>query len=48
MALNGRLLRNYDKEKLRNVLLKIMRNRQSNKDSFKERVKLWISKKDKM
>lgn len=48
MALNGRLLRNYDKEKLRNVLLKIMRNRQSNKDSFKERVKLWISKKDKI
>lgn len=48
MALNGRLLRNYDKEKLRNVLLKIMRNRQNNKDSFKERVKLWISKKDKI
>lgn len=48
MALNGRLLRNYDKEKLRNVLLKIMRNRQTNKESFKERVKLWISKKDKM
>ena len=48
MALNGRLLRNYDKEKLRNVLLKIMRNRQSKKDSFKERVKLWISKKDKI
>jgi len=48
MALNGRLLRNYDKEKLRNVLLKIMRNRQSKKDSFKERVKLWISRKDKI
>lgn len=48
MALNGRLLRNYDKEKLRNVLLKIMRNRQNNKDSFKERVKLWISKKGKI
>lgn len=48
MALNGRLLRNYDKEKLRNVLFKIMRNRQSKKDSFKERVKLWISKKDRM
>lgn len=48
MALNGRLLRNYDKEKLRNVLFKIMRNRQNNKESFKERVKLWISKKDKM
>jgi len=47
LAINGRLLRNYDKEKLRNVLLKIMRNRQNKKESYKERVKLWISKKSK-
>ncbi|MEW8994192.1 diadenylate cyclase CdaA [Clostridium sp.] len=47
LALNGRLLRNYDKDKLRNVLLKIMKSRQNRKESFKERVKLWISKKDK-
>ena len=47
LAINGRLLRNYDKDKLRNVLLKIMKSRQNRKESFKERVKLWISKKDK-
>ncbi|MEG0308322.1 MAG: diadenylate cyclase CdaA [Clostridium sp.] len=48
LAINGRLLRNYDKDKLRNVLLKIMKNRNGKKESFKERVKLWISKKDKI
>ncbi|MDU1412050.1 MAG: diadenylate cyclase CdaA [Clostridium sp.] len=47
LAINGRLLRNYDKEKLRNVLLKIMKSRQVKKDSVKERVKTWISKKNK-
>lgn len=46
LAINGRLLRNYDKEKLRNVLLKIVKSRQVKKDSLKERVRRWISKKD--
>lgn len=46
LAINGRLLRNYDKEKLRNVLLKIVKSRQIKKDSLKERVRRWISKKD--
>lgn len=48
LALNGRLLRDYDGDKLRNVLLKIIKNRQNKKYSYKERVKKWISKKDKI
>lgn len=48
LAVNGRLLRNYDKEKLRTILVKIMKSRQNKKISFKERVKGWISKKDKI
>jgi diadenylate cyclase len=47
LAVNGRLLRNYDKEKLRTILVKIMKSRKNKKISFKERVKVWISKKDK-
>lgn len=48
LAVNGRLLRNYDKEKLRTVLVKIMKNRQTKKISYKERVREWIRKKDKI
>jgi len=48
LAVNGRLLRNYDKEKLRTVLVKIMKSRQNKKISFKERVREWIRKKDKI
>lgn len=48
LAVNGRLLRNYDKEKLRTILVKIMKSRQNKKISLKERVKGWISKKDKI
>jgi len=48
LAVNGRLLRNYDKEKLRTILVKIMKSRQNKKISFKERVKGWRSKKDKI
>ncbi|GAB6169022.1 diadenylate cyclase CdaA [Clostridium carnis] len=43
LAINGRLTRNYDKEKLRVVLLKIMENRESkNVKSAGEKVKTWI------
>jgi diadenylate cyclase len=48
LAVNGRLLRNYDKDKLRTVLVKIMKSRQNKKISFKERVREWIRKKDKI
>lgn len=47
LAINGRLLRNYDKEKLSNVLIKIYRSRQIRKYSFKERVREWIRKRNK-
>lgn len=47
LAINGRLLRNYDKEKLSNVLIKIYRSRQIRKYSFKERVGEWIRKRNK-
>ncbi len=48
LAINGKLLRSYDKDKLRTVLLNIMKNRQGKKVSLKERAKSWISKKDKI
>ena len=43
LAVNGRLTRNYDKEKLKTILLKIMENRDSKKvKTAGERVKTWI------
>jgi diadenylate cyclase len=42
LAVNGRLVRNYDRDKLKKVLVQIIRNRQSKKITFKERVKSWI------
>lgn len=43
LAINGRLTRNYDKEKLRLILLKVMEHRQRKKvKSAGEKVKLWI------
>ena len=44
LAVNGRLTRNYDKEKLKTILLKIMENRDSKKvKTAGERVKTWIT-----
>lgn len=43
LAVNGRLTRNYDKEKLKTILLKIMANRDSKKvKTAGEKVKTWI------
>ncbi len=42
IAMNGRLLRNYDKDKLKKILLQIIKRRQSKKITLKERVKAWI------
>lgn len=43
LAINGRLTRNYDKEKLRVILSKIMENRESKRvKSAGEKVKTWI------
>lgn len=44
IALNGKIIRNYDKERLRNVLLKLIENRQPKKLTLMERVKSWIKK----
>jgi diadenylate cyclase len=44
LAVNGRLTRNYDKEKLKTILLKIMANRDSKRvKTAGERVKTWIT-----
>ena len=43
LAVNGRLTRNYDKEKLKTILLKIMENRDTKRvKSAGEKVKTWI------
>lgn len=43
LAANGRLTRNYDKEKLRSILLKIIEKRNTkNVRSASEKVKMWI------
>lgn len=45
LAVKGRLTRNYDKERLKNILLRILRNRRDkNEISFKGKVKSWLSK----
>lgn len=46
IAINGKLIRNFDKEKLKNVLMRVLGNRESKKSTIKERVKSWIKKKD--
>ncbi|AWZ49761.1 diadenylate cyclase CdaA [Hathewaya limosa] len=42
LALNGKLLRNYDGEKLKVVLAKLIANRQPKKLTLREKVKSWI------
>ncbi|MBZ9689413.1 diadenylate cyclase CdaA [Clostridium estertheticum] len=44
LAVNGRLVRNYDRDKLKKILVQIIKNRQSKKITLKERVKSWIKK----
>ena len=44
LAINGRLTRNYDKDNLRVVLLKIMENREEKRvKTAGKKVKLWIT-----
>lgn len=46
LAVNGKLSRNYEKEKLKNVILKIMDNRESkNVGTAREKVKIWMKRK---
>lgn len=44
LAVNGRLSRNYDRDRLKDVLLKIMKNRRNKRvKTMGERVKAWIT-----
>ncbi|SFU30319.1 diadenylate cyclase [Clostridium sp. DSM 8431] len=48
LAVNGKLTRNYDKEKLKSILLKIMANREAKRvKTLGERVKTWIGQRKK-
>ena len=45
LSVNGKLTRNYDKDRLKDILIRIMKRRQTNrKRSIGEKVKLWITK----
>lgn len=46
LAVNGRLTRSYDKDKLKDILIRIIKSRSNKKMTFKERVKSWKLKKD--
>lgn len=46
IAINGKLIRNFDKEKLKNVLMRVLGNRENKKSTIKERVESWIKKKN--
>jgi diadenylate cyclase len=44
LAVNGNLTRNYDIDKLKNILVRIIKKRQSRKTTFRERVEMWKKK----
>lgn len=45
LSVNGKLTRNYDKDRLKDILIRIMKRRQSNrKRTIREKVKMWITK----
>jgi diadenylate cyclase len=44
LTVNGRLTRNYTKERLRDILIRILKSRQKKKLSFREKVMVWIKK----
>ncbi|MBC8059536.1 MAG: TIGR00159 family protein [Clostridiaceae bacterium] len=44
LTVNGRLTRNYNKDKIKDILIRIIKSRQNKKMTLKERVKLWIKK----
>jgi diadenylate cyclase len=46
LTVNGRLTRNYDKDRLKDILIRILKRRQSRrKDTMGEKVKTWIREK---
>lgn len=44
LAVSGNLTRNYDKDRLKDILVRIIKARQHKKLTFRERVKAWIPK----
>ncbi|HSL85495.1 MAG TPA: diadenylate cyclase CdaA [Bacteroidales bacterium] len=46
LALNGKLVRNYDKDRLQKILIKILTSKIEQKQTWKERVDQWLSRKD--
>ena len=44
LTVNGRLTRNYSKDKIKDILIRIIKSRQNKKMTLKERVKLWIKR----
>jgi diadenylate cyclase len=44
LAVNGRLTRNYTKERLSDILIRILKSRQNKKLTFRERVMAWNKK----
>jgi len=44
LAVNGTLTRNYDNEKLKNILVRIIKKRNSKKYTIREQVKVWKEK----
>lgn len=46
LALNGKLVRNYDKDRLQKILVKILTTKIERKQTWKERMDQWLSKKD--
>ncbi|MDP4177265.1 MAG: diadenylate cyclase CdaA [Bacillota bacterium] len=44
LAVNGKLTRNYDRSKLKNILIRIIKNRQVKKVTWMEKVKWWKRK----
>lgn len=41
LAVNGKLTRNYTKDRLKDILVRILKSRQKKKLTFRERVRLW-------
>lgn len=48
LALNGKLVRNYDKERLQKILVKILTSKIEKRTTWKEKIESWLSKKDRI
>jgi diadenylate cyclase len=44
LAVNGNLTRNYDSDKLRNILVRIIKKTNTKKSTIREQVKIWMEK----